>query len=156
MACSWLELAAGCLTATEMLLYSLLALSRLCCMTALASTVVPSGSSAIWCGLRVDLNASTSLLQGHTHKHTHVGVRWAFVELGDGKHREGGKWDGGRRGEEDDDVHPLSANSPPLQPPTPQSCTPPPPHSRSQGPTNTTSPCNTIPPLTHLRRILSR
>lgn len=72
MACSWLELAAGCLTSTEMLLYSLLALSRLCCMTALASTVVPSGSSAIWCGLRVDLNASTSLLQGHKHTQNHT------------------------------------------------------------------------------------
>jgi len=52
----------GTLTATDMLLYSLLALSRLCCMTALASTVVPSGSLAIWCGCRLDANVSTSCL----------------------------------------------------------------------------------------------
>jgi hypothetical protein len=46
-----------------MLLYSLLALSRLCCMTALDSTVDPSGSVAIWCCFSVDANASTSCLQ---------------------------------------------------------------------------------------------
>jgi hypothetical protein len=51
------------LTATEMLLYSLLALSRLCCMTALDSTVEPSGSVAIWCCFRLAANASTSSLQ---------------------------------------------------------------------------------------------
>jgi hypothetical protein len=34
-------------TSIEMLLYSLLALSKLCCITALDSTVEPSGSSAI-------------------------------------------------------------------------------------------------------------
>lgn len=58
------------LTETEMLLYSLLALSKLCCMTALASTVVPSGSSAIWCCRSVDLKASTSLLHEREARQT--------------------------------------------------------------------------------------
>jgi hypothetical protein len=57
------NIAAQVLTATEMLLYSLLALSRLCCITALDSTVEPSGSVAIWCCFRVAANASTSSLQ---------------------------------------------------------------------------------------------
>jgi hypothetical protein len=49
-------------TSTYMLLYSLLAASRLCCVTARSSTVVWSGSSARWWGLSVRLNASTSSL----------------------------------------------------------------------------------------------
>lgn len=49
-------------TAMYMLLYSLLAASRLCCMTARSSTVVWSGSRARWWGLRVPLKESTSSL----------------------------------------------------------------------------------------------
>lgn len=48
-------------------------------MTALASTVVPSGNSAIWCCLSVDLKASTSLL--HTAAVTHTCMRKRGLQL---------------------------------------------------------------------------
>mmetsp|Transcript_45898 Transcript_45898/g.73462 ORF Transcript_45898/g.73462 Transcript_45898/m.73462 type:complete len:200 (-) Transcript_45898:702-1301(-) len=49
-------------SATVMLLYSLLALNRLCSLTARASTVSPPASAllASWCGFNPRLNASTS------------------------------------------------------------------------------------------------